>query len=383
MNPALRISIVSETWFPQINGVSRTLNRLAGFLAEQGDRIQLLIPRYQQPGPALPDVIEKREWSGFALPFYREVQLPFTRPARVREALTQFRPHLVHIATEGPLGWAALQATRSANLPAVSSYHTNFPQYLQRYRAGSLEPVAWRYLRWFHNATRLTFCPTGSIRQTLLEQGFNNVRLWGRGVDKESFHPRFRDPELRRQLGFAPGETVLAYVGRLAAEKNLELLLAAWEQLPNRRNCRLLLVGDGPLRGELERRADGRVVFAGYRHGEELARMYAAADLFVFPSVTETFGNVLLEAMASGLPAVGFRAPGPLDLIREGETGRLVPETSAAALAAVLAELLNDPAQLRAMGRQARSFAETQGWSDILTGLRNDYQSVLMGPHPN
>ena len=373
----LRISIVSETWFPQVNGVSRTLDRLAGYLAEQGDQVQLLVPRYQQAGPPLPAAIEKRQWSGFRLPFYREVQLPVVRPASIRAALQQFRPHLVHIATEGPLGWAALQAARSAKLPVVSSYHTNFPQYLKRYRVGALEPVAWRYLRWFHNATHMTFCPTPRIRQTLLDQGFNNVRVWGRGVDNEAFHPRFRDAELRRRLGFAPEDVVLAYVGRLAAEKNLELLFSAWEQLPCRERCRLLLIGDGPLRKELERRAGERICFAGYRHGEELARMYAAADLFVFPSVTETFGNVLLEAMASGLPAVGFRAPGPLDLIREGETGRLVPETSAAGLAALLEELLRDPSQLIPMGQRARSFAETQSWSGILAGLRSDYQSVL------
>ncbi len=172
-------------------------------------------------------------------------------------------------------------------------------------------------------------------------------------------------------------ETVFVYAGRLATEKNLKMLLAAFLQLPATPPCRLLLIGDGPLRPELEHLADARVLFAGYRRGEELARYYAAADVFVFPSLTETFGNVILEGMASGLPTVAFRVPGPQDIIADGETGLLVGEISAAALAAAMRELTAGPGR-EEMAVRARRHAEGQSWPAILSGLRHGYEEALL-----
>jgi glycosyltransferase involved in cell wall biosynthesis len=302
--------------------------------------------------------------------------LPLVRPRHIRHWLQGFGCQVLHIATEGPLGWAALRAGASLGLPMVSSYHTNFPQYLGQYRAGGLTPLAWRYLRWFHNATRTTFCPTPSIRDLLEQRGFRNVDLWSRGVDSQLFHPGRRSEALRRSLGFAPQETVVVYLGRLAVEKNIETLLNAWQQLPGDRGCRLLVIGDGPLRQRLERAAGAKAVFVGYRHGEELADMVAAGDLLAFPSLTDTFGNVMLEAMASGLSVVGFDAPGPKDVIADGQTGRLVREITAAALARSLAELAKQPELLREMGRKARNYAEHQSWNRIMEQIREKYLSL-------
>jgi len=196
----MRISLVSETYFPQINGVSRTLDRLVAELLSQGDEVQLLLPHYGESRDESPERVSVVSYPALPLPFYREIRLPITSPGRVARQLSKFRPGLVHIATEGPLGWAALRAARRLGLPTVSSFHTLFPNYLGCYGIGQLTPLAWRYLRWLHNATAVTFCPTPSIRDLLQEQGFHNLEIWSRGVDSQRFHPDKRDPQLRRSL---------------------------------------------------------------------------------------------------------------------------------------------------------------------------------------
>jgi glycosyltransferase involved in cell wall biosynthesis len=255
----------------------------------------------------------------------------------------------------------------------VSSYHTRFAQYLQFYHFGWLAGPTWHYLRWFHNRTRVTFCPTESIRQELCKQGIRQVGVWSRGVDSDRFHPAKRDTAIRERLGIRPDEVVLLYAGRLAAEKNLEMLYEAFQRLPQQVPLRLLLVGDGPLRGRLERDSDGRVIFAGYRHGEELAQLYASSDIFVFPSLTETFGNVVTEAMASGLAVVAFRAPGPKDVIQDGRTGVLVSEINARAFSTAVIPYLESPDARARLGRAARRWAEAQTWDSVNRVVRDSY----------
>jgi glycosyltransferase involved in cell wall biosynthesis len=228
----------------------------------------------------------------------------------------------------------------------------------------------------------MTFCPALSTRRELEARGFRNVAVWGRGVDSDRFHPAKRDPALRTALGIAPDETVLAYAGRLAAEKNLDILVEAWRTLPERQRCRLLFIGDGPMRQRLEKAAGERCIFAGYRHGEELARLYASADLFVFPSLTETFGNVVLEAMASGLPAIGFAVQGPGDIIQDGRTGRLAGTVHADELRRTISAVVLDDYQRLRMARDARRYAEAQSWERIMGGLRSSYLEAL-GARPN
>lgn len=373
---SLRISLVSETYMPQINGVSRTLERLVDHCLRAGDRVQLLVPHY---GPECADShgVQRRSWRGVHLPFYREIRLPLVYPHRLRRAIGDFAPDVVHIATEGPLGLAALRACRQLGLPVVSSYHTNFPHYLASYRLGRLEGIAWRYLRRFHNRTATTLCPTPTIRDMLLNRGFERVGVWGRGVDTTLFDVGKRSDRVRRELGIGAGEVVAVYVGRLAAEKNLHLLMDAWQHRSGNGPDRLLLVGDGPLRTTLQAKAPKGVVFAGYRRGEDLARCYAAGDFFVFPSVTDTFGNVMLEAMASGLPVIGFDVAGPRDIIRQGETGLIIRDQSVGALGRAMAHLAAMVQQRQDMGRSARSYAERQSWDHILEQVREQYRVVI------
>jgi glycosyltransferase involved in cell wall biosynthesis len=378
--PALRIALVSETWFPQVNGVSRSLEKLVEHLLAAGDRVRLFIPRYpREIRPAGTDAVT---FPSLPLPFYREVRVPLATRALLRRELSAFAPDVVHIATEGPLGRAALRAAAELALPTVSSYHTNFCDYLAHYGTPWLERLAWGYLRNFHNATAATFCPTPSIRGLLQRQGFERVAVWSRGVDAERFHPGKRDPGLRHRYGIAENAVVLAYCGRLAAEKNLPVLLAAWQRISHLRpEAHLLLIGDGPLRSELETKKTPRTTFTGYLHGEELARHYAAADLFVFPSLSETFGNVLLEAMASGLPVLAFSAPGPVDIVRSGETGWLVEETGAEPLAAAADRLLADRERLGRLGAHARRYAAAQRWEAINAVVRDTYLQLAAAPN--
>ncbi len=382
-NPApLRISIVSETWFPQINGVSHTLDKLVEHCCSHGDELQLIVPRYGREGVQHAGA-RKTALRGFPLPCYPEVMLPLASPGRLRRELHRFAPQLVHIATEGTLGLAALRAAGQLGLPVVSSYHTNFPRYLEGYRLGRLEPLAWRYLRWFHNRTRMTLCPTPSIQNLLEARGFRRLALWSRGVDSGFFHPQNRDAGLRRSLGFLPRETVIVYLGRLAAEKNLEMLFDAFRRVPAEAACRLLIIGDGPLGEGLREKADPRCVFVGYRRGRELARMLAVGDLLVFPSLTDTFGNVMLEGMASGLPVLGFRVPGPQDVIADGRTGRIVDSATADCLAQAIFELAADRNKLISMGGQARAFAENQSWYRIMEEVREKYRHHLAITDPS
>lgn len=372
----MKVSLVTETYFPQINGVSRSLGKLVNHLVKMGDQVQLIVPRYAEANEDEPGV-ERLSFKGLSLPVYKEIQIVLASHKQIRKALTEYKPDIVHIATEGPLGRGALKVTTKIGYPLVTSFHTNFPQYLKFYGFGFLTPLSWAYLRKFHNAGNATFCPTMSIKENLEEKGFDNVRIWGRGIECNRFSPEKRSDALRQALGINNGQKLLVYIGRLANEKNLDMLLEAFELIRRNFDCRLALVGDGPAREKLEQQANDHVVFTGYKRGEELATHYASADLFVFPSLTETFGNVILEGMASGLPAVGYDAPGPRDIIKQGETGMIANEITPQAFAEAAASILSDEEKLQTMFSRARSHAESQKWHHINECVRQTYQEFV------
>lgn len=310
----MRIAIVSDAWLPQTNGVVRTLHTTVETLRRHGHAVR---------------VIEPGAFSTFPCPTYPEIRLAW-RPRRPLErALVDFAPDAVHIATEGPLGYSARACCLARGMPFTTSYHTQFPEYIAaRFRVGTRIPYA--YLRRFHGAAARTMVAAPSMEIALAERGFRNLVRWGRGVDLELFHPGPKD------LWSQP-RPISLYFGRVAVEKNIEAFLAL--DLPGTR----VVIGDGPARADLERRYP-QVVFTGYKFGEDLARHVAAADVCVFPSRTDTFGLVLLEAMACGLPVAAYPVTGPLDVIRPGVTGVLSEDLRAAVLGAL--EL--DPAACRA-----------------------------------
>lgn len=374
----MRITLVSETYFPQLNGVSRTLGQLVRALQVAGDTVQLIVPDYGRGEPPVAeDVVRVRAVN---LPFYPELRLPVPPFAAVHRAVERFDPDLIHIATEATLGLSLLRFALRRQIPLVSSFHTNFDQYTAHYGVGWLKGPIWRYLRWFHNRTRQTYVPSRSTIDELAARGFERLVLWPRGVDSHLFRPdRPARAAVRARLGFGAEDVVIGHVSRIAAEKNVAYLGQALAQVARARpGVRLLIVGDGPARPALEQELGAVARFVGYQTGEALADHYAACDLFAFASRTETFGNVILEAMASGLPVVAVRAGGPGEIVLPGVTGSLVePDAPPAAMARALDRLVSDPVLRHRLADQARAYAETQSWEAILNGLREHYAAVV------
>ncbi len=373
---SMRLTLVTETFAPQVNGVSRTLGQLVRYLEAVGDQVQVVHPDYRD-GPTEPG---RCKVATVGFPLYREVRIPLPPFGRVSRQIDAFEPDLIHIATEGTLGWHALRHATKRRIPVVSSFHTNFDQYCNHYHVGWVRGLAWRYLRWFHNQTSETYVPSDVTIDDLAARGFERLVLWPRGVDGQLFRPdRPGRHAVRHALGFAPDDIVIGHISRLAAEKNAPFLAEALrgvaEVCPQ---VKFLIVGDGPERAGFERTMGPTARFVGYRSGTDLADHYAAADLFAFASVTETFGNVVLEALATGLPVVALRAGGVGSIVENGVTGTLVaPEQPPQALAEALITLVNDPARRSDFALAAREYAVEQTWDSIMSRLRGNYLDVI------
>ncbi|MFO0880936.1 MAG: glycosyltransferase family 1 protein [Gemmataceae bacterium] len=374
---SLRLGLVTETFPPEINGVARTLGRWVEAFQARGHQVQVLRPRQRGEARGANLVY------GAGLPFYKQVRLGICGPGRVGEIFRRWSPDLVHIATEGPLGLAALVAAHRQGLPVASSFHTNFDHYATHYGFLGLEWLASTYLRWFHNRTRVTLVPSRATQGRLRASRFERVEIWSRGVDGNLFSPAHRSEELRRSLGLQRDDPLLLYVGRLAPEKNIPTLLQAFARLrqvlegPLRDRLRLALVGHGPLGDSLEGSVPPGVVLAGVQTGPALSRWYASADVFAFPSLSETFGNVVLEAQASGLPTVGFDCQGVNEQVQPGITGFLVPVEGD--LVPPLEQLCRDTGLRRTLGAAARARAEKLDWKPIFDGLEQRYVEIIAG----
>jgi glycosyltransferase involved in cell wall biosynthesis len=318
----VRLAYVTETFPPEINGVALTAERFVRGLRARGHVVELIRPR--QAHESHSDTIEEWRSPGVPLPMYRDLRIGLPLISRLGKRWQRTRPDLVHVATEGPLGWAAVRAARNNALPVTSDFRTNFDQYSEHYGFGLLRGVVGGYLKYFHNATDRTFVPTSAVSNALARQGFTRTEVVGRGVDAERFSPRHACAKLRAEWGVDERSPVLLYVGRLASEKNVPLAFRAYEAVRARLpGARFVVVGDGPLREKLAR-AHPEAIFTGPQRGGELAKYYASADIFLFPSLTETFGNVTLEALASGLLVVAFRSGAAAVHIDDGTSGVLV-----------------------------------------------------------
>jgi phosphatidylinositol alpha 1,6-mannosyltransferase len=367
----MRIALLTETFLPNVNGVVTTLCRLLEYLRDHGHEALVLAPEGAPPSYAGAEIVPMR---GMPLPKYPELRFTPPQPG-ITAQLRRFRPDVVHLAGTVALGVAGRHAARRIGAPLVGAYHTDFPAYTTHYGIGWLRSALYSYLRWVHNSCAVTLCPSSATLAELRGRGFRRLRRWGRGVDTVRFSPRYRSEAWRSSVGATAGERVLLYVGRLAPEKRLDLLAEALPGLPG---ARLVLVGDGPARPALEGRLAGAPAhFAGYLQGEDLATAYASADLFVFPSDTDTFGQVVQEAMASGLPVVAARAGGAPDLVRDGVSGALFAPGSAAQLQQRVAELLAAPDVAGAMGRAGRSAAERRSWPLVMDQLIGHYGQAV------
>ncbi|MFM7604550.1 MAG: glycosyltransferase family 4 protein [Prosthecobacter sp.] len=318
----MRILVVTDTYPPDINGVAKSLHTLSEGLAKRGHAVEVVttLEAYEEE-PGLP----RHVMSSMPLPGYETLRMGFASSREIGILLDSFRPEVLYVATETPLGIAAIRAAGKRRLPVVSGFHTNFQSYLEDYHLPGMEAVASGILRSIHNATARTLTPSQDTAAMLTQWGIHNVGILGRGVDTDLFSPERRNPELRRSWGADESTPVAICVGRIAAEKNLQLAVQAFESLRNHEpSARLVLVGDGP-RLETMRREHPKAIYAGTRAGTDLAEHYASADVFLFPSITETFGNVVPEAMASGLGVLAFDYAAARLLINDGESGWLVP----------------------------------------------------------
>ncbi|MGF1546136.1 MAG: glycosyltransferase family 4 protein [Thiotrichales bacterium] len=365
-NTPLRIALVSETYPPEINGVAHTLQRYEQALRQAGHRVQIVRPRQFAGERAGGDgVRDECLVTGIPLPMYRNLRFGITTQARLMRLWRDDRPHALYIATEGPLGRTALDAARRLDIPVASGFHTQFDRYAHAYRLGWLQAPLARYLRAFHNRCQLTLVPTHALRYELESRGFERLQVKSRGVDTELFTPARRDETLRAQWGLAPEAIAMLYVGRIAHEKNIELLLRSYRYARDiHHELRLIMVGEGPDAARL-RRQHPDIVFCGAQRGTALAAHYASADLFVFASESETYGNVVAEAMASALPVVGYAYAAAAELIRDGECGFLAPYRDTRGFLAATHHALESRDRWQSIGQHARWIAQRRAWPAI------------------
>lgn len=373
----LRIALFSEVYWPMVSGVGVTLLRLTDALRDRGHEIRVYTATYPLPA-GQPDRPEVHRSPSVPLFLYPDVQWAFPRIREVTEDLSRFRPDVVHLATEFSLGVAGIKSARQLQLPIIASAHTDYDQYAARYGVPWALRAGWHYLRWFYGQAHRVLCPTRIYEEHLHSHGVTNTGLWSRGLDPDVFHPRFRSNAYRERFGVGPGDLLVTYIGRLAREKNLDLLLEAWDMLaPERGSAQLVLVGRGPLEDEIREREVPGVHVPGLLHGRELSEAYASADLFAFPSGTETFGNSLLEAMGSGLPSLVAAAGGVLEFSEHGENAWLVQPDSAPAIADGLGRLLQDHALRRRLSRGALESARQRDWNTVYDRLIGDYRAAV------
>lgn len=384
-NTSLHIDVVTETYPPEVNGVAHTISMLVQGLRKKNHVVRVIRPEQQADKgiKSIPvrecDILVK----SFPIPIYRELRMGLPCKQKLIKHWKAERPDVIHIATEGPLGWSAVRAAHELGIPMSSDFRTNFHAYSAMYKIGFIEPLIISYLRWIHNATNKTMVPTEKLKQELETMGLLNLEVMPRGVDTAHFSSHLRSETLRASWGAHDADVVLLSVGRLAVEKNLELLLRSYEAAQAISPAtKLVVVGDGPLRAELERKCP-HAIFAGMKRGTDLAKYYASADVFVFPSLTETFGNVTIEAMASSLAVVAYRHAAAGDLIETGVNGITVePGDEQAFIAAVVETTMNQPL-LNGLGRAAAETACHHSWESIIQKTEQVLYSLIQSSKKN
>lgn len=352
----MRIAIVTETWPPEVNGVALTVQSLAHGLQRNGHVVEVIRPiqssdRSESSPPAFAELLV----SSMALPRYPGLRLGMPSLSRLLRHWRSSRPQALYVATEGPLGHGALSAAKRLGIPACTGFHTRFDDFIAAYGFPWLTPLVFAGMRRFHNRAQATLVPTGELADFLRQQGFSRISLLRRAVDTELFHPRRRSESLRKDWGIGARDIAVIHVGRLAKEKNLDLAVQAFRQIQHDHpGARLVIVGDGPERARIAL-ANPDIVFAGMRHGEDLSCHYASGDLFLFPSTSETFGNVTIEAMACGLPVIAFDYGAAREHIVDGQCGIGIPIGDRAAFVSAARQLASAPSRRARMGRAARA----------------------------
>lgn len=363
--PRLRICVVTETYPPEVNGVALTLERCVSAMRDRGHHVVVVRPHQVGVERAVDELVTP----GLPIPGYPGLKMGLPAKRHLRQFWQSWRPDLVHVITEGPLGWSALSVAEAMHIPVVADFHTNFHSYGRHYGWGWFSRFIYGYLRHFHNRAQLTLVPTRGMRERLIADGFKRLEVVARGVDTHLFNPKRRDAELRLKWGLGPDDLAVLYVGRLAPEKNLPVVLRAFAEIQKTSpRAKLVLVGDGPARLQLQTE-EPHYIFAGIRRDQDLAAHYASADIFLFPSLTETFGNVTLEAMASGLAVVAYDYAAAAEHMTHGESGLLVPYDDTPSFIQA-AHTIAQSASLRAQIRAGAVLTcEPLGWEQVMDDM--------------
>ncbi|MDQ0245968.1 glycosyltransferase involved in cell wall biosynthesis [Bacillus fengqiuensis] len=371
----MKIALFTDTFAPDINGVANTLKRFTDYLKMKDIPFRVFAPEGTND-----DLFSAHIHRFASLPFflYPECRLALPNMLKIKASLQDFQPDIIHVATPFNMGLCGLHYAKKMNIPIVGSYHTDFDQYLKYYDLEFLSSLLWKYMNWFHRSLRCIFVPSPSTKEHLQPHGFTNVSIWSRGVDTALFHPYYDRFDVRIKYNIKR-PYILTYAGRLAPEKNLDLLMKIARSLPAhiKHQTHWLIVGDGPLKEELQKKALEHMTFTGFLNKEQLANIYAASDLFVFPSATETFGNVVLESLAAGTPAIAANAGGVKHIVQHDGTGYLCDPDSVSQFVHYITFCLENLHKRIQLGHRARQYALTQTWESIFDGLLAQYEEAL------
>lgn len=371
----MRIAYFTDTYYPEINGVTNTLSILHNYLNDKGIPHIFFAPEYQSEHSEN----NIKRYHGIPIPFSPNSRLALPYHQLIRDEIEKFQPDLIHIVTEFTIGNEGLRIAREMNIPLVTSYHTNIDQYLEYFHARLLERPIRAYFKKFHSNAEMTFCPSTQTYNQLASQGYRNLAIWSRGVDTALYSPKKRTGIWRRQFG--QERFLCLYVGRLSYEKGLDYYLESIREINRQFQDQFLFVfaGDGPFRAELEASGIDNIILTGFVRGEMLAQLYADSDLFVFPSGTETFGNVLLEAMSSGCACICTNSGGVTDFSNHRENAWVIPYRSSEALTAGILKLMHEPLLKQRLSCGALKTAASRSWNSVMSFLTESYEEVLSG----
>jgi glycosyltransferase involved in cell wall biosynthesis len=379
----MRIAYFTDTYNPEVNGVTNTLSKLEAYLGEKRIHHTIFAPAYEDE-EALPHRENRHSayrslyrFKGLKAPISPKSRLAFPAFRKIDEICDDFQPDLVHVTTELGIGFRGMRYALARGLPLVMSYHTNYGEYLRYFNLEFLKPLLERYLAWFYRFAHRILVPSRHTLEDLFRRRYRNLGLWSRGIDTALFNPGYRNEDLRNRIG--RGRYIFLYAGRLSPEKNLDMLLYAAAELERRfpRKTAFVFTGDGPYAGTIRKQKLPHVVLTGFKRGRELSEIYASADCFAFPSGTETFGNAVLEAMASGLPVAGVSSGGITDFLSHGNNALLCPEGCREAFLENLVALMADPGLRLSLAENARKTALGRDWNHVFDGLLNTYTAVI------
>ncbi len=370
----MKIALFSDTYSPQINGVTNTLEKLTKYYEDNNIECKIFAPKYDY------DNINDNTERFYSIKFflYPECRVALPNIFRVSQALSDFKPDIIHLMTEFNMGVTGLIYGKKNNIPTISNYTTNFSQYADYYNLEILKQPIWNYMRWFHNQNNITLCPSNEIQKLINKNGIKNTNIFSRGVDIQKYNSEYRNNELRKKLGIE-NKTTFLYVGRVSIEKDLDILCKSYNLIKYkyREQVALIITGDGPYLEKCKEIFPTDTIFTGFKKGKELAEIYASSDIFVCPSSTETFGNVILEAMASGIAVIGADQGGIKEIIEHKHNGLKFKSKDADSLFICMNEVLENLNLRNHVISNGIKFSQNRSWDKIIDGLIKIYYKIL------